>query len=491
MIIKRNPAEIQSYLEDASNVQAGHAEAVYFPEIIDDVITCMRESFRTKTPLTVSGGGTGVCGGRIPFGGLILATDLLDKIGPVRREGEEACCTVGTGVRLSALQDYAEANGLFYPPDPTERDSFLGGTIATDARGARAFKYGSTRRYIRRLQVVLADGDVLQLERGGHGLDKAGRCSVRAASGKGYDLTISTFYHHAVEGVTGYLLEPGMDIIDLFIGSEGTLGIFTEAEVTLLESPGDTVALCVFFEGDEDGICFARTLRDCMRERGVNPSAIEYLDIASLALLREEHIDIPECAKAALLIEETCADPHRTLERWFEVLGESPALLDESWVSSSMKDVKRFREIRHMIPARINEIIRHNGFPKIAPDIAVPLEKLETFVSGARVMMEKGGVPYFVFGHLGDGRLHINLLPRCERERKTAHRIYAGLVDEVIACGGTVSSEHGVGKTKYAYLAKMLGRDVINQMLAVKKIFDPHCLLSRGNIFPETLLNSP
>ena len=164
MQIKSAQDEIQSFLADASNLAGGHAARVIVPETSEEVAEALAEATRGGTPLTVAGAGTGVVGGRVPFGGAVLSTHRLNRVREIVREGAGGYGVAGAGVVLADFQRAARAEGLLYAPDPTERSCFLGGTVATNASGARTFKYGPTRRYVRALKVALATGELLELD---------------------------------------------------------------------------------------------------------------------------------------------------------------------------------------------------------------------------------------------------------------------------------------------------------------------------------------
>src|SRR4030095_3929748 len=167
MITKSAPEEIQSYRADASYMQGGRADRLVLPEKVQEVAEILAAATRDRIPVTVSGAGTGTVGGRIPFGGIVLATDELNHVRSlVRNDSISGSAVVEPGVMLADFQKFVEAEGLFYPPDPTERGCFIGGTVATNASGARTFKYGPTRKYVQRLRIVLANGEVINLRRG-------------------------------------------------------------------------------------------------------------------------------------------------------------------------------------------------------------------------------------------------------------------------------------------------------------------------------------
>ncbi len=173
MLTKSNVDEIQSYLSDASYMQAGNAERVVFPDTSEEVADVLANATRERTPVTVSGAGTGTVAGRVPFGGIVIATDNLNCIKSLGHDKGGGRAVVEAGVVLADLQRFVEAQGLFYPPDPTERGCFIGGNVATNASGARTFKYGPTRNYIERLKVCLATGEILDLRRGDFRADGA------------------------------------------------------------------------------------------------------------------------------------------------------------------------------------------------------------------------------------------------------------------------------------------------------------------------------
>src|ERR1043165_9285343 len=166
MLVKSEQDEIQSFLADSSNMAGGHAARVLIPESAEEMAEALARATRERTPVTIAGAGTGVVGGRVPFGGVVLSTERLSRVVEIAREGEGGRATVEAGVVLADFQREARALGLLYPPDPTESSCYVGVTIATNASGARTFKYGPTRNYVRRLKVALACGDVIDVRRG-------------------------------------------------------------------------------------------------------------------------------------------------------------------------------------------------------------------------------------------------------------------------------------------------------------------------------------
>src|SRR6266850_3899912 len=263
MLTKSQPDEIQSFLGDSSHVSGGFAERVVLPENARDVVEVLGEASRTQTPVTISGAGTGTVAGRVPFGGVVLATDKLNRIKQIAHDDLGGGRAVAeAGVILGDFQRAVESEGLLYPPDPTERSCFLGGTVATNASGARTFKYGPTRNYVDRLKIALATGEVIELRRGELQADRMGRIELPLPSGRLLEAQLPAYHMpHTRKHASGYYIAPEMDLLDLFIGSEGTLGVVVEIEVALLPKPEALLSGIVFFKTDEDVLSFTSEVR--------------------------------------------------------------------------------------------------------------------------------------------------------------------------------------------------------------------------------------
>src|SRR5438067_12425352 len=193
MLVKSDRDAIQSFLADASNLAGGHASRVLVPETFEEVAEALTRATRERTPVTVAGAGTGVVGGRVPFGGVVLSTERLNRVGEIVREEGGGRAAAGAGVVLADFQREVRSKGLLYPPDPTETSCFLGGTVATNASGARTFKYGPTRAYVRRLKVALATGDLLDIRRGEIFADAGGRVHVKLGDGRSVDARLPSY----------------------------------------------------------------------------------------------------------------------------------------------------------------------------------------------------------------------------------------------------------------------------------------------------------
>src|SRR5437879_778859 len=370
MLIKANSEEIQDFFSDASYLRGGYAARVAFPETVDEVKAILAQATREKTPVTISGAGTGTVAGRVPFGGIVLATDKLDRIKGIVRDEAGGRAIVEAGVRLIDLQRAVESEGLLYPPDPTERSCFLGGNVATNASGARTFKYGPTRNYVERLKIALTSGDILNLSRGElHAEDN--HIKLPLPSGLAIEARLPSYQMPRVrKHASGYYVAPRMDLLDLFIGSEGTLGVIVEVEVRLLPKPEGLLSGVVFFKSEDDLLGLVRAAREqSFANRVTSPSvnegnsgsldarALEYFDEESLRFLRQKYETIPAEAIGAIFFEqETTPDTEDSLmNAWLSLLEQHNALVDSSWFATNEPDQEKLREFRHALPVLMNE----------------------------------------------------------------------------------------------------------------------------------------
>ena len=484
----------ERYLKDASHF-TGHAEQVLFPSTENEIAQILQEAQRTKTPITVSGAGTGLTGARVPLGGILLCTDKLNRILRVEESaGQDPRAVVQPAVTLQQLEEALKPKGLFYPPDPGEMSAFLGGTVATNASGPRSFAYGATRKFVERLRIVLPTGELLEIRRG-HDKEEKGFLAIEFSNGTKVSVPIPTYPMPCVKNAAGYYSEKGMDLADLFIGSEGTLGVFTEIELKVLARPERIFAGILFFDLEKGALEFALRIRDAARVKGqtagkIKARAVEFFDARSLALLSSKYSAIPKQAKAALFLEEECAkdEEEGTRKRWLASLDRCEALVPDPWLSFEESRQILFREFRHDLPVLVNERARANGFRKIGTDVAVPDPQAESMFDSYREVLGTSEIDFCVFGHIGDNHLHANFLPKTQGEFDRAQALYEVLARKAVTLGGTISAEHGIGKVRIPYLELMVGKEGLKEMARVKRVLDPAGILNPGNIFPSELL---
>ena len=495
MQVKTQPDALENYLTDASNMPGGHAEKLFVPDNEHEITEILREANEKKISVTISGARTGTVGGAIPFGGYVISLERLNKIKRIDKNSMRA--VVEPGVILADFQKAVEADGLFYPPDPTEWSCQMGGTVATNASGARSFKYGATRRYVERLRVALADGDILPLTRGENRESESGIISLRVPGDKRIGIRTPSYKRpNVTKNVSGYFNEPGMDAIDLFVGSEGTLGVITEIGLSLLPKPQGFFSGIVFFRSDTDLMNFVYEAKtDSLAARmgkgnenvsgPIDASLIEYFDNKALSFIAEKFPETPvDMAGAIFFEQETNAENEDALlEGWNYLLERHHADIDRSWFTTTEQDREKMRAFRHALPVSVNERVVRNKQKKIGTDMAVPDENFPAFLRFYKETLDASGIDYVIFGHIGDCHLHANLLPNDDAEAERSRHLYGRFIAQALMLGGTISAEHGIGKLKSKYLNVMMGERYLNEMADLKRAFDPNGILGRGNMF--------
>jgi FAD/FMN-containing dehydrogenase len=434
-------------IEDASGFR-GEADRLFIPETDAEVSAVLARASTDGIPVTIAGAGTGLTGGRVAQGGWALSLEKFRRL-----EIHPGHAIAGAGVSLQDLQAAASQTRQFYPPDPTERTASVGGSIATNASGSRSFRYGSTRRWINGLKVTFIDGRIVEYRRG-----------------DAIDFAVSEIpAPRTTKNTAGYALRPAMDWIDLFAGSEGTLGVVLEAELGLLPAPGELLSGVIFFPSDDEALDAVDSWRGMETLR-----MIEYFDRNSLALLRERYPEVPASAAAAVLIEQIGDDT----DPW-EAYAEG-----ESWFALTPADRERFRAFRHALPEMVNDLMRRRGFLKLGSDYAVPIDRNREMLRSYHQRLAEESVDYVIFGHIGDAHLHVNILPKSPEQFEAGKQVMLDLARQAVSLGGTVSAEHGLGKRKSHLLSIQFKPEEIELMKAVKRRLDPQWLLGRGNVFP-------
>lgn len=493
MIIKTNPDEFENYLVDASNFK-GNCEAVYFPENSDEIVWIIKEANKNKFTVTTAGNRTGLTGACIPQNGIVIATDRLNKIIEINQK--QFYALVEPAVLLSDFQKELKQHKLFYPPDPTETNCYIGGTVATNASGAKTFKYGPTRNYVIGLQIVLPDGEVIDLERG---KQKANgyKLTLSTQAGKNINSNIPDYTFPKVKNASGYFVQKDMDAIDLFIGSEGTLGIITKIKLKLLPQPEDTISCVLFFEDERNALKFLEEARDISYQNkkssinnNVNALALEFFDERALRFLSKDFSTIPDKAKAAIWFEQesTSDDFDSILEAWNFLMQTNNVNEETAWFAFSNADKEKIKDFRHAISWKVNDYIARNNFRKLGTDVAVPDKVFSGFYLTLQGWAKQSKIDFVAYGHFGNSHIHLNFLPKDDDEFNEAKKIYRQICEEAVRLGGTISAEHGIGKTKRDYLLMMYGETNIRKMAELKKSLDPNLIMGIGNIFDERFL---
>jgi len=520
MIVGEALRDYAAYLADESRA-AGRADALTFPRNTAEVAAAVRHAAERGMPITVSGARTGITGGAVPDGGLVICLERMNRItGLVRLPRDEIGIECEAGISLADLQQsvtrrafpdasaWSEeardlipelaARRLFYPPDPTETSASIGGTIACNASGAHTFRYGPTRPYVYALEVVLADGSILELERGREKVDENRTFHLRCADGSVCTVRLPEINPPPTKNAAGYFSRPGMDVVDLFIGSEGTLGIVTKATLRLIPAPEVRCHAAVFWPGEQEAVDFTIAVRERREQLGLE--AIEYMGPNALRFLRERRrrigaaSHVPEClpedAGAVVFLDVGVAENafEDVLAALVDIVREHGGNPDAAWSAVSRAERERIRLFRHALPeavnTRISEIRREfPGVTKLGTDMAVPDAALRDLIRLYHEALDPHGLEYVMFGHIGDNHLHVNILPRNQQQYDLGWRIYHDIAAEVVRMGGSPAAEHGIGKLKRDFLVLLCGPEGVEQMRHVKQALDPDWRLGKGTLF--------
>lgn len=459
--IIRDPTVIEGYLTDASNTR-GHADALVRPRSTEEVAEVVAHCQAHAIPLTVTARRTSTTAAPVPEGGWLLSTERLDRI--IDLDQAEA------GVILGRYQAEVERAGRIFPPDPTSRnEASLGAAIACNASGARTFRYGPTRRWVVAVEAVLPTGEVVTATRD-------------TPLPEGWPRL--HWDEPAVKTAAGYA--PSHNLLDLMVGQEGTLGVITRARLWLAPAPPAVLSMIAFFADWRTAVRFVERARQGAerpdrpaRPGALNPRAIEYFDRHCLALVPNR----PDEAEAALFleVEHAAGLEGAVVEMWGAALEEGGALVEHTIVTTDEPGRERLYAVRHAIPAGLNEQAVRNGMPKVGTDFAVPDAALPAMMERYE-SVDRLGIPWALFGHIGDNHLHLNLLPRNAAELARCKDVCRELALEAVRLGGTVSAEHGIGKLKRQLLSDMVGPAVIARFRALKAAADPNWILGRGTL---------
>ncbi len=505
---ERVQRDYPDYLRDESNVASSSVEGIFFPRTAAQAAWVVEQARRKGTPVTVSGARTGICAGAVPPGGYLVSLEKMDRVLRLQAGPRGFELTMGSGVRLCdlaemlrrgdlAVEDEPEAvrefsksrTGYLYPPDPTETTATIGGTVATNASGARTFYYGPTREYVTGLEAVLPTGELLKLRRGDI-RERGGKFTVKREQGSPLVIPAPSYRMPRTKHAAGFYSVPGMDLVDLFIGSEGILGIVTKVTVRLVREPPAVMGAVAFFDGEAQALAFVERAR----KEPSRPLALEYFDRASLELLRaaremqgsaSEIPEIPETGGAVYFefVYDGEADLRERVERWSGAAGDGSSA--DPWGALTRRDIDRLKTFRHTLPETVNKIVARksradHSIHKVGTDMAVPHDRLEEMMACYRDTLEKEGLEYVIFGHVGDSHLHVNMLPGSSRELQRAKELYRLFARKAVSLGGTVSAEHGIGRIKKEYLPILYDQEALGQMRRIKDTLDPEGILNPG-----------
>jgi len=498
-------ADVADLLHDESRMAASAVASVAEPATLDELRQVLRWHADHGHPVTVSGARTGVAGGAVPDASThLVSTARLRGVVELDLKADPPVVRALAGTPLRDLQAYlaSHAPGWMLPLDPTEANASIGGMVATNAAGSRGFRYGATRDWVVGLTVELASGRTLTLSRVA---DRADGDQVTLADGDSTRVAhLPAIPKPRTKNSIGYGFAPGGDVLDLFVGSEGTLGVVSEVTLRLMPATESRLAFLQCFAAPAQAFAFVAALRD---DDGLRTTAIEFLDARSHALARET--GKPEVLRvlakappdscsvfAEFGYDESTGARHsglgargvgleETVER---VLGHVAAAGGDETASLAGLDdhvLHDIRVFRHAVPERINATIAerrrtHPPLHKIATDMAVEDQDLRWVYDLYTSRLKAAGLDHAVFGHAGNNHFHVNILPKDDAELQRAKAIYQEFAAAIVARGGSVSAEHGIGRIKKLFLPVQYDAATLDTMRAAKRWLDPDWRLNPG-----------
>ena len=436
----------EKYLSDTLGRLKGEAAALVFPQSTEEVSKILKYAHKHDIPVTPRGAGTNLVGSTVPVdGGIILDFSHMDKV--LELDENTMTITVQPGLLLQDLQKYVEERGLFYPPDPGEKASSIGGNISTNAGGMRAVKYGVTRDYVRGLEVVTADGSVLI----------AGGKNVKDAS--------------------------GLSLKNLYIGSEGTLAVITKCILKLIPKPETSLSVLVPYPDLKTGI---RSVLSVLRANA-NPTAVEFME-RKVVKLGEDFLGVkypyPEAGSYILLtFDGHATEVRENAERIRKLALDGGALaylpLTDTAQNNPSNDIPSAADIWKVRGALVKAV---EAFSEQEPvDIVVPIDKTAEFISFINKLDEESGMQMVSFGHAGDGNVHLCVV-RGDRDLKTWHKELKANMDKAYhkayELGGITSGEHGIGISKRRYFLRETPGENLKVMNRIKDALDPKHILN-------------
>ncbi|MCP5516228.1 MAG: FAD-binding protein [Verrucomicrobiales bacterium] len=435
------PEDLIPYSFDGTAALRESPGCVAFPRSTEQVRAVLKLATETRTPVVTRGSGTGLSGGSLPTPDcIVLCLVRMDRVNEV--DTANLTLLVEAGVTTQTIADTVAAAGLFYPPDPgSMKISTIGGNVAENSGGLRGLKYGVTRSYVMGLEVVLPDGEIIWT---------GNKC---------------------VKDVAGYSLR------DLFIGSEGTLGVITKVLLKLIPKPAAKRTMVATYARMDQA---AQTVSDIIAAQ-IIPCTLEFLDRTTIHCVDDyAKIGLPRDCEALLLME---TDGHPT------VVAEEAARMEELARKNACKEVIVARDDAEAARLASARRTAFSALARVAPttileDVTVPRSELAAMVRFVEATAKKHHLRVGTFGHMGDGNLHPTFLTD-ERNTEEMHRVeaaFAEIFDEAIRLGGTITGEHGVGVAKKQYLPKFAGEPAMKVMRELRRTFDPAGILNPGKL---------
>ena len=443
---KTDKSDLQEYSSDETEDLEFVPSVVLIPENVQEIAEVLKYCNTQKIPITPAGARTGLSGGSLPiYGGVLLSTEKLNRIISIDEKNHQV--TTEPGVITQVLQDAVKEKGLFYPPDPASRGScFIGGNIAENSGGPKAVKYGVTNEYVLNLEVVLPNGEIIWTGA------------------------------NVIKNATGY------NLTQLIVGSEGTLGIVTKIVLKLRTHPThDMLMLVPFYEAKKACQAVSSIFR-----AGIIPSGLEFMEKDALLLAQafteDFSIKVTDSHEAHLLIEVDGFDPELLMNECEEIISVLEEFeTDEILFAESEAQKNTLWNLRR----KVGEAVKGHSTYK-EEDTVVPRFHLPQLLQSVKDIGNKYGFQSVCYGHAGDGNLHVNILKGTLSDELWNNELPKAIEEifkKVVALGGTISGEHGIGLVQKPYMHIAFPEITLNLMREIKKVFDPNGILNPGKIF--------
>ncbi len=488
----------EEYLRDESRY-TGSCEEISFPDTVEAMAETARECLKQGRSVTVQGARTGLCGAGVPAGGHLLSTEKLERLVSVTEEDGRTLVCVEPGMRLSALaaELAARRSGAAFLPNPTETTATAGGAFACNAKGPNGLLYGSVGDRTAEAEILLADGTVMKLRRG-EAVLRDGACTLP----DGRELHVEGLPADA-GGYSGLLsLHEGEDLLDVFAGSEGMLGIVLNLTLEAGKLPSEQWGIVFFFGEEGDPLGFAEAAAGAQEEfPGDTRLAVgEYFHETALSMVDSMRStiqglaalpDFPAGTRQAVYLEvcgESEDDVGEALMMLLELFTEFGGNEDDTWAGTGAAEMEKFRLLRHAAPEAANVRVSEarlacREITKLAADFTAPAECRRELVELYESGLAGAGLAGSIFGHVIENRIHVNVFAGDAQEYRAGRELLASWARAVAGMGGCVISENGVGKLKRELLRESVDPGRLERARAVKEFFDPKGLLNPGNLF--------
>lgn len=522
-LIRNMSEDYAAYLRDESQL-IGYADTISFPKNEAEMLEAVRYCLANNIPINIQGARTGLSGGASPQGGHILNTSQMNKILGMRYDAENDTyyLRVQPGVLLTQLRkalanksfvvaDWDQASldalsrikpgQLIFGPDPTEPTASIGGMAACNASGSRSLFYGPVREHVEALRVILADGSLTELRRGQ--VFAQGLAFTLPLCDGGELRGMLPDYTTPQTKDAGYYIKPDMDMLDLFIGSMGTLGIISELEISLCPAYKLNWGLTAFLPDDLASINYTRILRgEKLPGLPAFPyrlTAIEFFDKQTLDMVvRQKAItpsfqqlqELPPDYHSAIYAEFNENDSESmwpTLEKLAEIITAVGGNPENTWVADGPRNLEKLIFFRHTVPECVNLIVAENkkydpNITILSADMAVPDQYILDVYHMYHDDMAALDTGWIIFGHIGETHYHPDIFPRNKREYDEGMAVFESWARQVREWGGTITAEHGIGKLKKNLARIMYGEENLAKLQAFRRSMDPKGLLSPGNM---------